>query len=717
MRRVVITMVLLLVGASLALAQPDSLVILHTNDTHAHLMPYGPKDASGNWQWGGFARVAAVIGMTKMESPNTLVLDAGDFSVGDFMFQKYLSIPQLSLMKAVGYDVVALGNHEFDLYTSTLMYMLDAAGFPDPDLPLLCANLDISGEPTLGYFVQPYTIKQYGNTKVGIVSLLTESANQISNPSPVVVLPALDEAQRWIDTLNAHDCDIVILLTHIGFEFDCLLAQMTSGADIIVGGHSHTLLTEAVEINGVKIVTAGEFGAHVGRTSIVVESGDILEFSYASITIDQSVPEVPEVAAQVQALVAGIEADPRFGPVYTEDLAEAAVEITKPRGSGFFQDTPMGNLIADAFRQTTGTDIAFQPQGFCGQTIYQGAVRGMDIFQAVPYGFDEVTGLGLKLVTFETDGMSLMAGLEFAVYNLPYSEDFILHGSNIAYAYNSSGAPGARVDYSSIRINEQPIDPAGSYTVTTSDAVVGFVSQIPGFNIANITMTDIPVYTVVKDHFVANSPVTAYSTGRLIDLAQMSDPIAGARLLHDVLNQYAAIGLISQGQNVTNWKADIWVVEKLLAHGNSSAANALLESFKTWVSRNVSRHVDPFAADRLVYLTSQLQEAIMPSTAVAKAEPPVVSSQIALEQNFPNPFNPTTDISFSLPTPAQVTLQVYNILGERVRTLADSQFGAGSHTVAWDSNDEAGNRVASGIYFYRLRAGETVKTKKMILLQ
>jgi 5'-nucleotidase len=172
-----------------------TLTILHTNDTHAHLLPWGPKDAGGNPMWGGMSRLATLIGMNRLAGGDILLVDAGDFSVGDFMFQEYLSIPELSLMKALGYDAIALGNHEFDLYPSTLEYQLDEAGFPDPNMSVLAANLDMTGDPMLGYFVRPYAVKQYGVLKVGLIGLLTEATNQLSNPSPCVVRPALAEAQ------------------------------------------------------------------------------------------------------------------------------------------------------------------------------------------------------------------------------------------------------------------------------------------------------------------------------------------------------------------------------------------------------------------------------------------------------------------------------------------------------------------------------------------
>ena len=118
-------------------AQTDTLTILHVNDTHSHLLPYGPKDAAGNWTWGGYARIATMVGMTRLTEPNVMLLHGGDFFVGDFMFQEYVGIPELEIMKALNFDALELGNHEFDLYPSTLKYVLNEAGFPGQSFPAL----------------------------------------------------------------------------------------------------------------------------------------------------------------------------------------------------------------------------------------------------------------------------------------------------------------------------------------------------------------------------------------------------------------------------------------------------------------------------------------------------------------------------------------------------------------------------------------------------
>jgi 2',3'-cyclic-nucleotide 2'-phosphodiesterase (5'-nucleotidase family) len=215
--KLLVTLIAIFAVWSLAQAQVDTLTILHLSDTHSHLTSYGPKDSEGNPTLGGMARLATLIGMTRMTEPNVMLFHSGDLFVGDFMFQKYVGVAELEIMKALQYDALELGNHEFDLYPSTLEGVLDQADFPDEGFPILCANLDITGDPTIGYFVRPYIIREVGGLRIGIFGLLTELTNQISNPSPLTVLPPLSEAPRWVDTLRTgHDCDMVILLSHLG---------------------------------------------------------------------------------------------------------------------------------------------------------------------------------------------------------------------------------------------------------------------------------------------------------------------------------------------------------------------------------------------------------------------------------------------------------------------------------------------------------------------
>ncbi len=703
----------------LAQAQVDTLTILHLNDTHSHLLPYGPKDGAGNWTWGGMARIATLVGMNRLSANKVMLLHAGDFFTGDFMFQKYLGIAELEIMKGLGYDALELGNHEFDLYPSTLEFVLNQAGFPGSGFPVLCANLDISGDPALGNFVKPYTIKEYNGLKVGIFGLLTEFTNQNSNPSPVVVLPALANAQAWVDTLEAHNCDLIILLSHLGSDYDQLIASTVSGINIIVGGHSHTFIGSPIQIGNTLIVQAGEFGRYLGKLTLYLNNKTIQTWNYELQSVDTSVPEEPTIAFMVGQLAAGVEADSRFGPVYTQVIAQANTEIGKPLGTGLFKDNALGNLISDALRGKTGTDIAFHPQGFSSQTIYKGAVKGADIFQAIPYGFDQASGLGLKLATFETDGMSIIHGLEFSVYYLPVMEDFFLHCSNFSYAYNSTSAPGSRVDYSTIMVNGDPLNPYSNYTITVPDGVVPFLNQIPGFQINNLQITDYFMYTVVKDFVISHSPASYYTEGRVIDLALLSDPLKGTLALSDVIGLYLENGLIDNHGIATSLKSQLGEVYSYLQVGNLEEALGSLKAFQNHVKAQSGKHISSVAADQLIYLSGKLRESIVnSSTLTEKSDEGEANPEgFGLLQNHPNPFNPQTEIAYSLPEGTKVKLEVYNLLGQKVKVLVDEYQNAGIKKVVWDGRNERGEKVSSGIYFYRLDAGNNVQTKKMSLLK
>jgi hypothetical protein len=436
------------------------------------------------------------------------------------------------------------------------------------------------------------------------------------------------------------------------------------------------------------------------------------------LNVDSSIPSEPNLAGMIDYLVAGVEADPRFGPVYTQTVATAAIDIWKSLGEGLVKDNALGNMVADAIRDISGAQLAIQPQGFIAENIYSGPVKGNEIFRAVPYGFDQETGLGLKLATFETDGMSIMAGLEFAVYNMPYVEEFFLHGSNLSYAYNLNLDPGSRVDYSSIMIDGQPINPFGTYSIVTDDAVIPFISQIPGFNISNLQITDYSLYNVVRDFMTANSPVSYYAEGRVIDLALFSEPVVGVDALSDVVSLFYQNGTISGRIAENMLQVKLKVVRASLQRGQLFPAYCQLQAFKTKVENLLRLNsISAFSAGRLLYLADKLGETFGLPDDKHKIADPSLPNDFKLLQNRPNPFNPETQIAYTIPEGCDASIEIYDLLGRRVRTLVDSYQSPGNYSVTWNGCDEAGRKVSSGVYFYKLRAGDFTQTRKMSLMK
>jgi len=527
MKRTIILFAAIVLLAGSAWAVTDTLTILHVNDSHSHIVPYGPKDEFGVGTLGGIARAAALIGQVQATEENVLFLHAGDVFIGDVMFNKYFGVPELQILAQLGCDAITLGNHEFDLTPYVLKLALASAGFPIAGFEVLSANLDMTADPELAALVQPWVIKDVGDVKVGIFGLTTEETNTFSMPSPVVITSCIDGAAAAVTALQGQ-CDIIVGLTHLGFEVDCLLAANVPGIDIIVGGHSHHVLEEAVAVTNpvgqtTWIVQAGEFYSYVGNLKIAYGPSGVEILNYQLMPVNSSVPEVAEVAAMVQYLVAELEADPRYGPMYSDIVAEAAVDIERDRISGY-KDTPMGNLVTDAYRDITNTDIGLAVWGFISQKLYAGPLAGADIFQTVSYGYDEISGHGFRLATFELSGMELLMGLEFTTEQAQYMQDLYIQVSGMRLAYDSSKPLGEKLIW--VLVGEQPIDPFAMYTVTTNSGVAAFLSMA-GLQPINLQDAGCTEYEAVRDYIVGNSPINYGVEGRIQDV---SEPLVTADL-------------------------------------------------------------------------------------------------------------------------------------------------------------------------------------------
>ncbi len=254
-------------------AQDSHLVILHTNDTHSQIEEIRTGKGAGT---GGIHRRAEYFAQVRNSNKEVLVLDAGDYSQGTPYFTVFKGDLEVELMNSLGYEVAALGNHEFDNGVAELARRLSKAKFVT-----VCANYDFTGTP-LEDIVKPYTIVYKAGKKIGIFGLVANLGSLVSkqNLEGMVFMDTYDVADKWADYLkNEEKCDLVIALTHIGYSgypnqvSDIALAEKSENIDIIIGGHSHTFLkTEKVYKNrkgeDVIILHAGAQGEYVGRLDI-----------------------------------------------------------------------------------------------------------------------------------------------------------------------------------------------------------------------------------------------------------------------------------------------------------------------------------------------------------------------------------------------------------------------------------------------------------------
>jgi len=363
------------------------------------------------------------------------------------------------------------------------------------------------------------------------------------------------------------------------------------------------------------IVQAGCFYQYVGVLKIAKTGAMGVEvIDYQLIPIDETVPTEPVTAGTIQTLVNGVEADPRYGAIYSDVIAEAAVDMTDVVGS-VYKDSPMGNLITDAFRDATSTDIALTVDGLISQGLYAGDLCGFDIFETVAYGYDAESGYGFNIMTYDLLGAALKLGLEFITDRAELESDLNIQVSGMTFKYDSDQPFGQKI--TEVMVGNQPRDDWMTYSVTSDSGLYAFLG-LAGLTPVNPVETGLMEYAVVRDYIIANSPVNYTSEGRIEDVG------------------------------------------------------------------------------------TEVEE-------IARKEIP---SEFELSQNYPNPFNPETDVHFTLPKTAQVSLSVYNMLGQRVDVLVEDRLDAGFYTASWNAID-----MPAGIYFCQLKSEKTILTRRMVLVK
>ncbi len=249
--------------------EAQELTILHMNDTHSHVDPQRSGDEKGR---GGVIEQAAYIEQVRAEEgrKNVLLLHAGDFGQGTSYFTELGGDIEIDVLNAMKFDATCLGNHEFDNGFEELSRRLK-----NLDVPVVCANYDFTGTPMEG-LVKPYTIVKKAGRKIGIIGVLTDImevvdrniAKDLTYQDPVRVV---NEYAAYL--VDEKECDMVICLSHLGYDEDIDLASKICNVDVIVGGHSHTRIDDMAvvrDIDGddVVIVQDWKFGMSVGHLTI-----------------------------------------------------------------------------------------------------------------------------------------------------------------------------------------------------------------------------------------------------------------------------------------------------------------------------------------------------------------------------------------------------------------------------------------------------------------
>lgn len=247
----------------------DTLVIIHSNDTHSQIDPFLSKTEG---EVGGVIRRYNFINQIRSKYANVLVLDPGDFSQGTPFYNFFSGAAEISLMNMMGYDVVGLGNHEFDKGSASLAKQLKRANFQ-----VVCANYKFKNRK-LSRIIKPYTVLTINNQRIGIFGLTTNLRGLVSptTEKELEYLDPIETAKKMVQILMEKEhCDMIICLSHLGFDqvreediSDKILINQVNGIDIVIGGHSHDYLASPLELNNTIIVQTGAKGVYIGKIVI-----------------------------------------------------------------------------------------------------------------------------------------------------------------------------------------------------------------------------------------------------------------------------------------------------------------------------------------------------------------------------------------------------------------------------------------------------------------
>ncbi len=445
------------------------ILILHTNDLHSRLMGYTPESAyspltiKDDKTVGGFARIASIIKNEKERNTGTtLVLDAGDFMMGTlFPSLEKRSGFQLRLMKEMGYDVVGIGNHEYEFGPDWLASVISISAKNGEIPAVLIGNAKFDkkdeGDDALeklffDNLISRKLILTKNGIKIGFFSILGKDAVHVApKAAPVTFEKQSPFARKMVKELKAEKCDIIICISHSGVSKDkngdwggedVELARAVKGIDLIIGGHTHTRLDQPVIVNGTPIVQAGEFGQFVGCLSLSYSSGKLKVENYKLIPVDDNIAGDEHINRLIEAQKEKIDFEilNPLGLNYIKPIVETDFRL-EGNDVGDYVNSNIGPFIADAIRyyvnkhNSKGTDISMVAAGMIFDKILPGIQTAPDIFRVMPLGSgkDEVPGYALsRLYVTGRELKSILEILQVASKSKP--ED---------YCYYS----GMRVDY------------------------------------------------------------------------------------------------------------------------------------------------------------------------------------------------------------------------------------------------------------------------------
>ncbi|MBL0371715.1 5'-nucleotidase C-terminal domain-containing protein [Rhizobium sp. KVB221] len=469
----------LALSAGAALADYE-LNILHINDFHSRIEAINKFDSTcsaeeegKNECFGGAARLKTAIDQTRaaLAGKNVLLLNAGDNFQGSLFYTTYKGAAEAEFLNAMKFDAMTVGNHEFDDSEDGLKIFLDKVQFP-----VVTANVVAGYESKIKDRIVPSLVLDVGGQKIGIVGAVANDTDTLASPGPNIMIGIDDKAiGDEVQKLKAQGVNKIIALTHVGYPRDLAVIAKIPDVDIVVGGHSHSLLSNTdkgasgpyptmVDNPGgykVPVVQAGSYSKYLGDLDVVFDDSGVVKSAKGDpILIDSSFKPDEVVTARIKELGAPIEA------LKQKVIGSTSAPIDGSRETCRAKECEMGNLVADAMLDRVkdqGMQIAFANGGGLRASIDTGEVTMGEVLTVLPFQN--------SLATFQLKGADVLAALESGLSQIEEGKGRFPQVAGMKYTFDPAKPAGSRVV--SVEVNEGgkfvALDNAKTYGVVANN--------------------------------------------------------------------------------------------------------------------------------------------------------------------------------------------------------------------------------------------------------
>lgn len=510
-----------------------TLNILHINDWHSRIEGNNKYESTCSAEEetkgeciGGAGRLVTAIAQErkKLEGQNVLLLSAGDNFQGSLFYTTYKGKVEGEFLNQMKFDAMSVGNHEFDDGEAALAPFLDMIQFP-----VLGANVKANAQSKLGDRVKPSIVVEVGGQKIGIIGAVTNDTPELASPGPnITIEDDVKSITAEVEKLKGEGVNKIIAVTHIGYRRERDVIAKIPGIDVVVGGHSHSLLsntdpkaegpypTMVDNPDGYKVpvVQAASYSKYLGEFKVVFDdNGVVKQASGDPIYLDKSITPDPAVLARIKELGAPIEA------LKNKEVAETTKAIDGSRENCRARECEMGNLVSDAVLDRVkgqGVEIVISNGGGLRASIDQGTVTMGEVLTVLPFQN--------TLATFQISGKDLVAGLENGLSQIEDGAGRFPQVAGLKYSFDKSTAPNAgRIK--SVEVMEggawTPLNPDKDYLVATNNYVRqgGDGYKVFAEKAKNAYDYGPGLEQVVADYLGAHRPYTPKLDGRITEIA------------------------------------------------------------------------------------------------------------------------------------------------------------------------------------------------------